>query len=119
MANLAFLTAARYRLVVNPRKQKVMFRDIQDAVLAEARVGQRAVSYNRYRITRGAIADCRFVVSISLSARKQLEKLDAHAFQRIDAGILSLEKRPTAAKTKPKYFRWFVGDLRRVLIRTH
>lgn len=116
MAYLTFLTAARHQLMVDPRRQKVMFRDIQDAVLAEACVGQRGVSYNRYRISRGATGDCRYAISISLSAKKQLEMRDARAFQRIDAGIMNLEKRPTAASTKPKYYRWFIGDLRRVLV---
>lgn len=116
MAYLIYMTAAGHRLAVNPRRQKVMLRDIQDACSAEARVGERCVSYNRYRASRGAAGECIASIDISLSARKRLEELNDSAFRRIDAGICRLQKRPTAAGTKPKYYRWFTGDLRRVLI---
>ena len=116
MAYLIYITAAGHRLAVSPKKQKVMFRDIQDAVMAEACVGRKSVSYNRYRARRGIIGDSLCPISISLLARKQLEERNDDTFRRIDAGIVQLQKRPTARITKPKYYRWFIGDLRRVLI---
>jgi mRNA-degrading endonuclease RelE of RelBE toxin-antitoxin system len=116
MEYTTILTAAGHRLMMSPRKQRSMYRDILDAVLAEARVGKRCLSYNRYRAKRGATGDCSDAVSITFSLRRQLERLDDQAFQRIDAGIVRSKKRPKAASTKPKYYRWFIGDLRRVLV---
>jgi hypothetical protein len=116
MAYLIFITAAGHRLAVSPRKQKVMFRDIQDAVAAEAMVGRKSASYNRYRASRGITEDSLPPINVSVFARKQLEQRDDDAFRRIDAGIVRLQERPRARITKPKYYRWFIGDLRRVLI---
>jgi len=116
MAYFIFRTAAGHQLAVNPRKQKVMFRDIQDAVLAEGRVGEKSVSYNSYRVRRGITGDGLRQISISLSARRRLEELNDDIFRKIDAGIERLQKRPTAPSTKPKYYRWFIGDLRRVVV---
>lgn len=116
MEYTTILTAAGHRLMVNPRTQKVMYRDILDAILAESRVGKRVLSYNRYRAKRGCSEDCNDAVSITSPAKTQLESFDDQTFQRIDAGILRLLQKPTAASTKPKYYRWFIGDLRRVLV---
>lgn len=116
MEYTTILTAAGHRLMVSPHKQRSMYRDILDAILAEARVGKRGLSYNRYRTKRGAFGECSGAVSITVSARQQLDRRDDQAFQRIDAGIVRLLKNPTAVSTKPKYYRWFIGDLRRVLV---
>lgn len=102
--------------MVDPRKQKVMYRDIMDAILAEARVGKRGLSYNKYRVKRGRSGDWNAIVSITSSAKRQLERVDDETFRRIDVGILRLLKNPAAASSKPKYYRWFIGDLRRVLV---
>jgi hypothetical protein len=116
MEYTTILNAAGHRLMVNPRKQRSMYRDILDAILAEARVGKRGLSYKKYRAKRGCSGDCSDAVSITSSARRQLERLEDQAFHRIDAGIMRLQKKPTAASTKPRYYRWFIGDLRRVLV---
>src|SRR4051812_26975786 len=101
--------------MVHPHTQRSMYRDILDAILAEDRVGKRGMSYPKYRAKRGRSDDCGDV-AITSSARRQLERLDDQTFQRIDRGVMRLLQRPTVASTKPKYYRWFIGDLRRVLV---
>jgi hypothetical protein len=46
----------------------------------------------------------------------QLDKLDEIKFAELDVAILRLAKRPTPAGSKPKYYRWFLGDLRRAVM---
>jgi mRNA-degrading endonuclease RelE of RelBE toxin-antitoxin system len=113
-----FMTASGHRILINPKKQKAIFQNFIEGMLAESHFyfNERAISYGEYRSGRGQKNVGGSSVRIVQSVRKQLDKLDDKTFVKLDIGILRLEQQPAPLKSKPKHYRWFLGDLRRVVI---
>jgi hypothetical protein len=116
MAYLSLMTATGHVLMVDPRKQRTMFRDLQDVILAEARLEQRQFAYQTYRTKRGFPGTEGEGITIRSSVRNQLSRLDGATFRELDAGILAIARKPNRAASKPKYYRWFVAEFRRIIV---
>lgn len=112
MAYLTFLTAAGHKIAISPKRQESTFRSFQDGLIGESRLSERELPYNKYRAKRGCQREAQSSISIVRSAQKELDRLDDNAFANLDEGLLSLSKRPKPARSKPKCFMWFLGDLR-------
>jgi mRNA-degrading endonuclease RelE of RelBE toxin-antitoxin system len=104
--------------MVNPKRNRALFRSLIEAQLAESRFAlkERLVSYQKYRARRGQTEILPGEVSITQTVRNQLAKLDEGTFKQLDSGILKLSEKPRPTGSKPKHYRWFLGDLRRVIL---
>ncbi len=114
MAYLSMLTAAGHVLMVDPKRQRSLFLDVEGALNAERRLNERRYPYQRYRAARGLLGSGAESVRIAHSVRKHLDQLEDGLFRKIDAAILGLARRPKRAGSKPKHYRWFDGELRRL-----
>ena len=117
MVYIPFRTAAGVVIMVRAG-QRSIFWGVQDGLIAEGRLEERNFSYDRYRRRRG----CSGHISppniwVTRSARKELDRLKDQLFHRLDDDLTALVRRPTKPKTKPKYLKWFTGNLRIVLLR--
>jgi len=111
MSNLIFQTAAGHRIVVNPKRQRRLFLSLQTGLIAESRIDQRQINYQRFRQSKGRDGFCR-PIKLAYSLKTELARLDPATFVKLDRHILALADRPTRAGSQPKHFRWFQGDLR-------
>jgi hypothetical protein len=116
MAYLSLRTATGHVLMVEPTRQRTMFRDLQDAMLAEARLEQRQLAYWTYRSNRGLPGEEGGGITIRSSVKGQLNQLDDATFRNLDVGILAIAKKPKRAASQPKYYRWFLADFRRMIV---
>jgi len=116
MVYISFRTAAGVVIMVRGG-QRSIFWGVQDGLIAEGRLEQRNFSYDRYRRRRGCSGHISPSIWVTRSARKELDRLKDQLFHRLDDDLGALARRPTKPKTKPKYFKWFIGDLRIALLR--
>jgi mRNA-degrading endonuclease RelE of RelBE toxin-antitoxin system len=118
MVYVPLLTAAGHRLMVNPKRNRPLFISLIEAQLAESRFAlkERQFSYLRYRSQRGKAGGVPNGPSITWTVKNQLDKLDDQMFSQLDTDILKLAERPTPTGSKPKHYRWFLGELRRVTL---
>jgi hypothetical protein len=112
MAYITFLTADGQRIAISPKKQKSTFHCFQDGLIAESRLGEDDVSYEKYRGKRGCKGVVQSPITIVRSVQRELDRLRDAPFSKLDESLLSLAKRPKLARSKPKCFKWFLGDLR-------
>jgi hypothetical protein len=96
------MTASGHRILINPKKQKAIFQNFIEGMLAESHFyfNERAISYGEYRSGRGQKNVGGSSVRIVQSVRKQLDKLDDKTFVKLDIGILRLEQQPAPLKSK-------------------
>jgi hypothetical protein len=109
---ITFLTAGGQRVAFSPKKQRSTFHCFQDGLIAESRLGEDDVSYQKYRVKRGYKGVVQSPIMIVRSVQKELDRLRDAPFSQLDEGLVSLARKPTLARSKPKCFKWFVGDLR-------
>lgn len=112
MTYIIFLTAAGNRIAINPKRQRSIFRRFQDGLIAESRLGEKDLSYDKYRAKRDCQGVLQSSVSVVRSVQKELDRLDESAFARLDEALVSLAKRPKLTRSKPRCFKWLLGDLR-------
>ena len=116
MVYISFRTAAGVVIMVRGR-QRSIFWGVQDGLIAEGRLEERNFSYDRYRRRRGCSGHISPSIWVTRSARKELDRLKDQLFHRLDGDLGALARSPTKPKTKPKYLKWFIGDLRIALLR--
>ncbi len=117
MAYLTFVTAAGHKLMVQPKRQRSMTFDLQDAVVAERRLDERRLNYARYRSVKGMPAAAFGVaVTFAQSLKRDFSYLSKQQFSEIDDGVIELSKNPCPADSEVKHYRWFKGRLRRKMI---
>jgi hypothetical protein len=117
MAYITIVTAAGHRLMVQPKRQKSMMFDLQDAAVAECRLDERRLSYARYRSSRKMpVADFGIVVTFAQSLKRDLSCLSKVGFCEIDRGVIELSRNPCTADSEVKHYKWFGGNLKRKMI---
>jgi hypothetical protein len=109
-------TAAGHRITINPKRQRTLIGSFVDGMLAESRfVKERLLSYSTYRARGGQKNTGTSSISITLTVRKQLDRLDNETFGKLDAGILALKRKPTPAGSNPSITGgswWILGGSR-------
>jgi mRNA-degrading endonuclease RelE of RelBE toxin-antitoxin system len=117
MAYITIVTAAGHRLMVQPKRQRLMMFDLQDAAVAESRLDERRLIYARYRYVKEMpAAELGIHVTFAQSVKRDFSYLGDDEFREIDNGVIELSKNPCPADSKVKHYKWFKGNLRRKMI---
>jgi len=117
MAYIEIATADGHCLMVQPKRQRLLMFDLQDAAVAESRLDERRLNYARYRsVKEMPAADFGIVVTFAQSVKRDFSYLSKENFREIDKGIIELSKNPCPADSKVKHYKWFKGNLRRRII---
>jgi mRNA-degrading endonuclease RelE of RelBE toxin-antitoxin system len=118
MTYINFITAAGNKILIDPRKQRSLFWDFQEGLIAESCLDEKDIPYERYRRRRvkdRAKGPVKYSLSIARSVQIELDRLDDAVFAKVDPVILALAERPKPARSKPKHLKWLRGDLRLIL----
>jgi mRNA-degrading endonuclease RelE of RelBE toxin-antitoxin system len=102
--------------MIDPKKQRSIFWDFQDGQIAESRLDEEEISYEKYREARGAKGICAPLIHIAQSVQSDLKGLDDTALRKLDEGLLELANNPSPTGSQPKHLRWFLDNLRMVRI---
>lgn len=108
-----FLTASGHKIAISPKRSKSTFTIFQDGLIAESCLNQKDVSYEAYRRKRGYRSrQFRSQIRIVRPIQEQLDRVDDGLFAKLDEGLVSLAEHPMFSRSKPKCFKWFLGNLR-------
>lgn len=119
MSYITIVTAAGHKLMVQPKRQRSMMFDLQDAAVAECRLDERRLNYARYRSVKGMpAAEFGIAVTFAQSVKRDFSYLSKDDFCEIDSGVIALSRNPRPGESEVKHYKWFEGNLRRKMIGT-
>jgi hypothetical protein len=117
MAYITIATAAGHMLMVQPKRQRILMFDLQDAAVAESRLNDRRLNYERYRsLKEMPVADFGAAVTFAQSMKRDFSCVSKDDLREIDNGVIELSKDPYPRDSEVKHYRWFKGKLRRKII---
>ncbi|HTW61314.1 MAG TPA: hypothetical protein VMD55_05850 [Terracidiphilus sp.] len=117
MSYITITTSTGHKLMVQPKRQRLLMFDLQDAAVAESRLDERRLNYARYRSRREMpAADFAVTVTFAQSVKKDLSHLSKDEFCAIDNGVIALSRNPCPADSQVERYKWFDGNLRRTII---
>jgi hypothetical protein len=101
MSYITITTSTGHKLMVQPKRQRLLMFDLQDAAVAESRLDERRLNYARYRSRREMpAADFAVTVTFAQSVKKDLSHLSKDEFCAIDNGVIALSRIPCPADSQ-------------------